>query len=531
MKKRLLCLILALCVVFLCGCEGAQDLLQYMERDIVPYRQMNYVRPDVSRVDRLLEDARTASESGNLDEVLDAIYTFNKFYDSFYTAYSLADIRYCADLTDLYWEDEYNFCTANSAAVDAALEELYYVLAESACREELEGEDYFGAGFFESYDGENNWDASFTALLEQEAELQNRYYDLSTQSLDYEFGTEIYYAECGEEMAELLVELIRLRREIAAYWGYDDYVSFANVFYYYRDYTTAQMEDYLQQIQLELVDLYRRVCESDNWDQGRIYCAEKGTFSYVKETARAMGGRVWQAFRLLEQGGLYDISYGENKYNSSFEVYLSTYQEPFIFMNPALTQWDKLTFAHEFGHFCNDDASWGSFAGTDVAEVFSQGMEYLSLCYGDHEQDLTWLKLADGVCLTVEQAAFADFEMQMYELGDSNLNPEGLRRLYRQVALSYGFDDESLVDWEFVTINHYYTNPMYIISYVVSNDAALQLYQMELAESGAGLKCFEENLDTEAQYFLEFLESAGLRSPFDPGRLQSVRQTLEAALQ
>ena len=243
-----------------------------------------------------------------------------------------------------------------------------------------------------------------------------------------------------------------------------------------------------------------------------------------------MGGKIWDAFRLLEQAKLYDISCGENKYNSSFEVYLQWYDEPFIFMNPALTQWDKLTLAHEFGHFCNDYASYGSYAGTDVAEVFSQGMEYLSLCYGDHEQDLTWLKLADGVCLAVEQAAFAEFEMRMYALDDNGLNPEGLRTLYEEVALSYGFEEEGLVDWEFVTINHYYTNPMYIISYVVSNDAALQFYQMELEEPGTGLKCFEAHLDTQDQYFLEFLQNAGLESPFAPGRLEEVRQTLENAL-
>ena len=531
MKRRIFCLILALCMVLFSGCAGVEDLLQYMEREVVPYRQMNYVRPDVSRTGRLLEDVRTASEGENLEDVLDAIYAFNKFYDSFYTAYSLADIRYCGDVTDLYWEDEYNFCAENSAAVDAALEELYYTLARSPLRQELEAEEYFGAGFFESYDGENNWDGAFTAMLEQEAQLRNQYYDLAAEVQNYEFGTEICYDECGEEMARLLVQLIRLRREIADYWGYTDYVSFANDFYYYRDYTIDQTEAYLKQIRQELVPLYVSVRDSDNWDEGRAYCAEKGTFRYVQESAKAMGGIIADAFRMMEQGGLYDISYGENKYNSSFEVYFSTYQEPFVFLSPTLTQWDKLTFAHEFGHFCNDYASWGSYAGTDVAEVFSQGMEYLSLCYGDHEQDLSWLKLADSVCLSVEQAAFADFEMQMYALAEEQMNPEGLRQLYRQVALRYGFDAESLVDWEFVAINHYYTNPMYIISYVVSNDAALQFYQMELEAPGSGLKCFQENLDTQAQYFLEFLESAGLESPFAPGRMQSVRRTLEEALQ
>ena len=71
-------------------------------------------------------------------------------------------------------------------------------------------------------------------------------------------------------------------------------------------------------------------------------------------------------------------------------------------------------------------------------------------------------------------------------------------------------------------MTHFYTNPMYIISYVVSNDAAMQLYQLELEEAGAGLTRYEENLDTWEMYFLAFLEEAGLQSPFD--RVAEVRE-------
>ena len=54
--------------------------------------------------------------------------------------------------------------------------------------------------------------------------------------------------------------------------------------------------------------------------------------------------------------------------------------------------------------------------------------------------------------------------------------------------------------------------------------------EQELAEKGAGLKCMEENLDTGAQYFLEFLTEAGLESPFSEGRMKQIRGTLEEAL-
>lgn len=517
-------------VLLLAGCADMERLRHYLIEDYIAYSDMEYSRPDMEKIDDALEAAIEASKETNLDKLVEKIYDYYDLYDGFYTNYALADIRYSGDLTDLYWVEEYNYCLDHTAAVDAGLEELYYALAKSPCREQLEDEEYFGSGYFDSYEGENAWDETFTAMLEQESDLQTQYYALSEKALAYEYGTDEYYDACGEEMARLMVELIGLRQEMAAYWGYENYIQFANELYYYRDYTPEQSEAFLQEIARVLVPLYRDIYEDERWDYYDQPASEEETYAYVRTAATAMGGAAAEAFTLMDRAGLYDISYGENKYNSSFEIYLTSYWEPFIFMNPGGTVYDQLIFAHEFGHFCNDYVSYGSYAGKDVMEVFSQGMEYLSLCYTDAPEELVWLKMADCLSTYVEQAAFATFEQRMYGLTGSALNVENLRKLYRGVVAEYGLDAGVYQDWEFVEITHYYTNPMYIISYVVSNDGALQLYQRELGEKGAGLAVFEENLDTQAYYILEFLESAGLESPFAAGRLDDVRQTLEEAL-
>lgn len=520
-KLRLAALLLAV-IMLLCGCTAGDGL--------VHYKMMKYERPDMAAIQQTLEDACSAAEGEDVDAILEAVYHFYDAYDWFYTCSALADIRYSSDLTDSYWEQESNFCAQNSAGVDAALEELNYALAQSPCRQELEAE-FFGEGFFESYDGENLWDAEFTDMLSQEAQLQSRYYALSEQSLAYEYGTEDYYSACAGDMAQLLVELIALRQEIAAYWGYSDYLQFAWDFYYYRDYTPSQAGALLEQIRQELAPLYRQMSGSSVWDASYEPCSEKETLGYVRRAAKNMGGTVAEAFKVLEAAGLYDIAYGENKYNSSFEIYLTSYWEPFIFMNSTLTAYDQLTLAHEFGHFCNDYASYGSYVGVDVSEVFSQGMEYLSLCYGQNTQALTRVKMADSLNTYVEQAAFASFEQQMYGLSGEALTVENLYNLYDTVAQSYGFDSVGYDRREFVDITHYYTNPLYIISYVVSNDAAMQLYQLEQEERGAGLRLYEDNLTTQESYFLSFLDSAGLESPFSPGRIQKVKKTLTDILQ
>lgn len=531
MKKFLiLCLAAA---VLLTGCmtDSVWGLLND-SWSVTKFEDMVYSRPDMDEIRRVLaESCETAAKGESLDAVLDGIWNFYDVYDAFVTNMSLADIHYCADLTDTYWEAEYNFCAENAAAVDAGLEELYYALAESPLRGELEGDDYFGPGYFDYYDGESIWDETFISLLEQEAALENRYYALVAEAQEWEYCSEEFFAsECYDEMVGNLVDLVALRQQIAAYAGYGSYAQFAYDFYYYRDFTPAQTMDYLGEIKSELVDLYREVNASDVWYLGYDSCSEMQTYGYVRSTAQAMGGIVEEAFDLMDAGGLYDIAYGANKYDSSFEVYLTSYYEPFIFMNPEGSVYDKLVFAHEFGHFVNDYACGGSYAGVDVSEVFSQGMEYLSLSCVSGTEDLERLKLADCLCTYVEQAAYAEFEHKLYEMTGDALTAENVAALYAEVGREYGFDSWAWDSRDFVTVTHFYTEPMYVISYVVSNDVAFSLYQLEKAEEGAGIACLLDNITSSETYILTFAETAGLEDPFAPGRLEAVRQTLEAGL-
>ena len=518
--RKILALVLA-AAMLLCGCAW--------EIPVVKFQDMEYVRPDMEEFRQLLEELTLLAEEGeDFDEMEDALWDFFACYSSYYTNYALADIHYCTDMTDSYWTDEYNYCLETSSEVDAGVDQLYYTLADCAFREELEGEEYFGEGFFDDYEGDSLWDEEFTALMEEEADLISQYYDLSAQLT--EAGSESEYQALTDRMCGLYVDLIAKRQEIAADAGYEDYPHFAYDFYYARDYTPEQETAYTEQVCRELVPLYRYVCtygvnglELDN-------CSEEETFAYVRDMAEAMGGTVEEAFGLLEEAELYDIRRGDNKYEASFEVYLSDYYEPFIFMNPEGYCIDKLTFSYEFGHFCNDYASYGTGVGIDVAEVFSQGLEYLSLCYGEDTESLEVLSMVNSLCVYVEQTAYASFERQAYGLTGDELTVENVCALFTDVAAEFGFDVWGVDGQYFVGVPHFYTNPMYVFSYVVSNDAALQLYQLEKEESGAGLAKYQENLATEEAYFLAFLESAGLESPFAEGRIQTVRETLEDIL-
>lgn len=507
--KRLFALVLA--CLLLCGCVESTMLDFY---GVTPFREMEYTRPDMDTIAQSCLDASDlAMESGDVDAVLEAVWDFYDLYDDFSTNYDLAYIHYHANLSDIYWQEEQDFCAENYAQLDMYLEDLYCALAESPLRGELEDE-YFGEGFFLDYEGEGFYDDTLIDLMEREQELISEYYDLG-DAVEAEYYSEAYFDECAVPMADILAQLVGIRQEIAGYFGYDNYTDFAWEYYYYRDYTPAQASAYLEQIKTELVPLYENMNSMDIWDPSEEGCSEEETFSYVRKAAKAMDGITQEAFNMMDLGELYDIAISDTKSGLSFEVFFSKYYVPYVFVTTTGTGYDKLSFAHEFGHFVCDYAANGSWAGTDVLEVFSQGMEYLSLCYAEADDEFVTMKLADSLSTYVEQGAYAAFELAMYDLPAEELTGEKLLELYEEIGAAYGF---GCLEWDprdMVTVPHFYGNPQYVFSYVVSNDAAMQLYQLELADTGAGKTVYEDNLTTEESYFLAFLQDAGLESPFD----------------
>lgn len=525
-----LCLAL---ILTLCGCQRIintlnQFYLLMQTGTATSFSDMEYVRPDLTAFQETLDETmRLAETETDVTALMEWVYEMYWLYYDYCTNYSLAQIHYFLDMTDIYWEQEYNWCMANSAEISAGMDHLLYALADCPLREELEDEDYFGAGFFDAYQGDSLWDETFTALMNQESALEEEYYSLYAQSLETDYYSEEYFTGVGLQIEEVFAELVAVRQEIAAYAGYSSYPEFAYEYYYYRDYTPDQAQSYMDDIAQELSPLYTQL-DITVWAPAYRSCSESQTFRYVQSCAEALGGVAADAFNLMEELELYDISYSANKYAASFEVYLTTYYSPFIFVNPAGTESDQLTFVHEFGHFCNDYAAGGSVAGIDVAEVFSQSLEYLSLCYCQDTEELARMKLAESLCTFLEQSVYASFENRVYLLEDPTV--EDIRALYQEVNEAFGLGGIGRDYRDYTLIPHFFMNPMYVISYVVSNDGAMQIYQQELETAGAGAALWESGLYTQQMGYLAFVEELGLESPFAEGRVAQLRELFQEAL-
>ena len=250
MKKhifRSVALVLALCLLFPSPVEAegifsfVTDLFSSSSStsldSVIAYSEMEYQRPDLQRLQDVLDEVCLRAQGKDVSSILDGVFDFYDEYDWFFTASALSDIGYSGDLTDRYWEEEYNFCSNASPTVQQMLDTLYTALAASPCRKELE-EEFFGDGFFDSYE-EQLYDQGLVALMEQENRLISQYYTQCSQ-MNSLLGRLFFPSE---QLAQTLVDLIILRNQLAEYTGYDSYESFANDFYYYRDYSPEEMAD------------------------------------------------------------------------------------------------------------------------------------------------------------------------------------------------------------------------------------------------------------------------------------------------
>lgn len=546
MKRRFLIVLLVL-VLFLQGCQLPQLLTElpdalndwlhsaqsqeysrpYTPREEpLPFSQLSYARPDAEQLCADFEALTQTLEadSVDLDTVLDRYDALYSDYVWFDTMTSLAYIHYTLDLGDGYYEQEYTWCSAQLYNVEQAMEGCYLAMARSALRDELE-ELYFGEDFFLSYDSEGVYsDDHVVELFQEDSDLQSEYLalQLDSQTLDEQY----------EEAAELYIRLIRVRRELAQALGYDSYAQFAYDFYYTRDYTPEQTAQYTADIAASLSDLAPAALRNFSYS----YMRPDKALSLLEGVADSLGGEFAEAYDYMLTYELYDLSDGESKMEGSYTTYLESYEMPYLFLAPTDTSDDLLTLTHEFGHFVDGYVNCNLTTTIDCAEIFSNGLEYLMLdrvALSDSKREkLTKGKLADSLYLFLSQACYAEFERRAYALPDEELTAERLGEIFYQCneefGLLQGFSlPRDTLEKSWCTIHHFYIAPFYVISYCVSEDVALQLYQREQAD---GLDAYRRLLECSAgNTFLSLLSDAQMDSPFVAGRMEKLRALYQAA--
>lgn len=524
------------------------------ELEPVAFEDMEYTRPDAAALCKALgELEKLVKDGGSFDEVGAAFEAAYSDYSLFNTMDSLSYIRHTIDLNDEYYETENNWCEEQSPLIEQALEKCYIAMGQSDLRDRLE-EEYFTEDFFDFYDENQIYSNDrVVKLMQKDNDLQAQYMALQSdqtiewngeevlyediigdESLDYDsylMAYQLYYNKYNPQVGEIFAEMIRTRNEIARELGDDTFADFAYSYYYDRDYTPEEAEDYLSDIAAELAPMYFYAVYGA---QSTTPCSTDEVLDLFEKTVYRFGGEFATSYEFMQAYDLMDITDSSSKMPGSYVTYLSSYQMPFLYVSPTGELDDLLTCCHEFGHFVDGFVNCNGTSSIDCNEIFSQGLEFLSLSRAELDDDereaLTLSKVADSLMTFVSQAAYAEFELRAYALPDDQLNTEGLNALFlecmEEFGQSYtGMEDIIAPGW--IDIQHFLIAPYYVISYCVSNDAALQIFQLE-EENGTGLETYRALMSTSSgNTILALLEENGMESPFEPGRVEELADFFE----
>lgn len=527
------------------GVEGILDECSFGE--------IVYERPDAQAMIDEFTDLQTLVESGaSCDEILEVYLPLNDETTIFSTMDTYAYIRYCLDLNDSYYEDEYNWCEEQLPLVAQAEEKCFIAMSKSSERSALE-EAFFGEGFFEFYDENQIYSNDrVVELMQEESALESEYMALQSDmtitwkgeetpvedllnddTLDYSSYLEVlslYYGKYNPLCCDIYIKLINIRNEIARELGYDTYADFAYGYYFERDYTPEQVRAYLDDIAENLSSLYYTAAYCDYSEE----MSTEQTMELLSDVAHSFGGAFATAHDYMIDHDLYDITESSSKMPGSFMTYLSAYEMPYLYVSPTNDIGDLMTSVHEFGHFVDGYVNCNGTSSIDCAEIFSQSLEFLALDVANltetQRSSLRRSQAADAVMVFLSQACYADFEMQLYLLDKDELTAERINEIFCECFSTYlynitGFED--LIGPGWIDVQHFFIAPHYVISYCVSLDAALQVYQRQLSD-GNGLEVYENLLSlSSGNSILALLDEAGMTSPFAEGRMAELRSFLK----
>ena len=528
----------------------AQTVPPAEDGDMPPFDEIEYVRPELLALRLKVAGLRLALANGeSLRGVMELLDLCFEDYYHFRTMSSIAYIRSCQDVTDAFYAEEYDWCDEQTALVNQTMEELYYICGGSRLADRLE-KHYFWEGFAEEYadDSEAVYDEELVGLLRRESALLARYRSLAAEAASdsalgetnwiggaYQAALDRQYERYNGQFAEIYIELVKVRRAMAEKLGYGSYEEMAYDYSYDRDFDPAQAAAYVAEIKRCIVPIYRELVTDTLSDVDYPYLSTDRLYAALEYGTKQMGGSVEEAFRYMSDYGLCDIRVSADKAAISFQTYLDDYEVPFLFLDAAGDLKDVLDFSHEFGHYLDAFVNYNAGETLDVSETFSQAMEYLMLGYLDgalderEREELYRIKMLDTLELYVQQASFDEFERTVYAADPEKLDADYLNELSLRMAEEYGYYDgvsRTYYAMSWSDISHFFDSPFYIITYPVSNDIAMQIYELERQSPGTGLEKYLEILPREYSGFLDTVTAGGLESPFAPGRIERVAEDL-----
>ncbi len=469
-------------------------------------------------------------------EIDAAMDTMEALFYHIATQADLAYVLYCMNQNDAKATENYLYSSQLKS-------DVYYAYAQMC--QEVDTSSYpYRDRFFSDW-SEN--DSLQMRLYTEEVNAINKENDaILVEYRDLDRLSESF----ADDVCRLYLQMIENNDTLAKKFGFSDYASYAYEGVYERDYSRAELATLRSYVQTYLVPLskqaydaffesYQNLSASEVYQVGMLL-----NYDYDADTSNLLASYFSSLTADMKAGMEQMLTAERSVFTDSVDAYAGAFTGYFYDENYPVCYFGPgyqtlFTIAHEAGHYYAALCEEGLDIDLDLAEVHSQGNEWLLLAYAKNSLSanaytalknyMIYQSLAEIVVCTL----IDHFEEVIYtSVAMLDGSAAQMDAIMSDLCTYYGgeeFLDEYMVDiseyWKYVVIE----SPVYYISYAVSGIASMTLYGLAIENYETALQIYgmliEDLADPEA--FLGTLNYAGLATPFDQASYLLIAELLK----
>ncbi len=373
-----------------------------------------------------------------------------------------------------------------------------------------------------------------------------------------------WFVKNQAKLAKIYDEQVKLRDQAAKNLKYKNYIPLAYESRGRQGYGEAEVAQFRQLVLKHLVPLFQKIAASrakqmsqaslKPWDihHDPARSIPLGTVPVNKqfEHAQAVFDRLSpilaKHFKVMRDKNLIDLETRPNKQSGAYCTAFQDEDKVAIFLNSTGDPDDVRVLMHEMGHAFQ---FWESQhiesvdlqVGTaELAEVYSMGMEFLSLPYMDEffsEQNAkkySQYKWVDSIYTICYVCVVDEFQHWVYKNPGASLQARD-----KAWAVSYAkylpFVDftnlEKYLSVRWYAQSHIFGAPFYYIDYALAETCAMQLGVLAAEDHSKTVKKYLQMCQLGGtESFLDTLKSTNLRSPFEEQLIIDLKKQAEKIL-
>jgi len=540
-----------------------------MSREDIHFDDLPFYLPDVDKLREFYQAFVIAMyEAESAQEQLELIKEFDRTNRSYTDMSGIARIQFSRSISD---ETEVDVEHFDNLFAQTAYYKNETLVAIVDSRFVAYLEDYFGVRVMESLrKSVREFSLEQAELIRQIRELENEYTRLFDEIVmhmmfDYEIFTAnelwemieneqdsdeqrrmlaVYnssLARFDAESRDIFSALLARRDQIAELAGYRSYVRYI---FSRSSISLNEVNEFIRDVKATILPVWQSlVVEAENRgldtfpyfeNIAPLYIDEHSgernhelTYELSMHILRNLIDEMGPMIDYLERNGFVDVMPREGKEHGGFVRPLTGIQVPFVFAYEPSPNWLFHEYAHAFDSFGEPefDFGWRFNTGPEIWEITALGMEALAtskyeLLYGDTSNYANLRRMYEMMSLIITATMYTEFEIALYENPD--MRPAERDRLFAELSAEYSLP---LVYWQ--SVHHFFSAPMYLISYAIGGVTAFELWQiMEEDVSQSKDMWLTFSSDSTELNLAARLENAGFSNPFDLQTLEAVTAQL-----